>query len=762
MSRLEPLFEFLFKYRPSLYSQGEIALLTPRLWIWLAAAVFLLLLPFVWRYRLVGGRVTRRDRWLLASLRLLALGVLFLCLLQPALQLSRVVAQESFVGLVVDDSQSMRIRDEGASSRGEELLTTLATGPQGFVDSLQESFKVRYFGFGRASSRLASPSELTFADTESRIGGALEQAATELSDTPLAGLVLLSDGVDTASEELSEALLLLRAAEVPVYTVGYGVERYEKDIELTQVVAPRTVLKGSSVEIELTLQQRGFSGRSAVLEVEDEGRIVNRREVRFPASGEAVKTEVGFTASEAGARLFRFRVVPEAQELIAENNERFALIEVEDSVKKVLYFEGEPRWEVKFMLRALQDDENVQLVLLQQTATNKFLRLDVDEPGELQDGFPKTREELFRYDGLVLGSVEASAFTYDQMKMIHDFVAQRGGGFLMIGGRRSFSEGGYQGTPVADVLPVRLGAPAGGEGDGEPFIVHANLSPYGRTHPALQLASDPETSQDLWASLPEVTVFNTITRLKPGATTLLEGEGWGGQTQVLLAHQRFGRGRALALTPHDTWKWQMQMPLEDKSHELFWQQLHRWLVSYVPSQVEVTTDKDRAAPGAPVVVEATVRDDRYLEVNSAQVQAEIRLPGGDVDYLPLEWTVERDGVFRGELWPTEDGFYQIEVTAEADGKTLGTAETTFEVAAPTDEYFGAEKRKAFLENLAQETGGRSYRPSELSRLAEDLSYSRDGATVLEFRDLWDMPALFLLLTLLLSSEWFYRRLRGLP
>jgi len=120
---------------------------------------------------------------------------------------------------------------------------------------------------------------------------------------------------------------------------------------------------------------------------------------------------VRFTASEAGARLFRFRVPPQAGEQVAQNNARDALIEVQDRREKVLYFEGEPRPEAKFVRHAVEDDKNLQIVILQRTAENKYLRLDVASPDELLGGFPKTREELFAYRGIILGSVEAATFT---------------------------------------------------------------------------------------------------------------------------------------------------------------------------------------------------------------------------------------------------------------------------------------------------------------------------------------------------------------
>ena len=188
--------------------------------------------------------------------------------------------------------------------------------------------------------------------------------------------------------------------------------------------------------------------------MEDGGKIVGSQEVKLPTDGEPAAVRVRFTASEAGPRVFKFKISPRPGEIVTQNNQREALIEVIDRREKLLYFEGEPRPEMKFIRRAVVDDKNLLVTTLQRTADNKCMRLDVDGPEELAGGFPKTRDELFSYRGIILGSIEAGAFTGDQLRMIGEFVERRGGGLLMLGGSRSFSEGGYAGTPVADALPV--------------------------------------------------------------------------------------------------------------------------------------------------------------------------------------------------------------------------------------------------------------------------------------------------------------------
>jgi len=395
----------------------------------------------------------------------------------------------------------------------------------------------------------------------------------------------------------------------------------------------------------------------------------------------------------------------------------------------------------------------------------------VDDAEELASGFPKTREELFRYRAIVLGSIEASHFTHDQLRMIADFVSQRGGGLLALGGRLSFSEGGYAGTPVDEVLPVVL-EPFESSPETETEEVSApgffgNLvvrpTPFGTTHPVTQFGSDPESSAERFQTLPPLSTLNDVRSVKPGATTLLEGSGDGISDQPVLVFQRYGRGKAIALTVNDSWQWQMHhdMPLEDLTHELFWRRLLRWLVSYVPDQVAITTDKSRYAPGESVVLTAEVDDDRFLKVNNARVQATVKTPSGDPIEIPMEWTVDKDGEYRASFLPTEKGIYEVAVEAERDGAVLGMATSYVEIEDLDEEYFQAEMRAPLLDRIAKETGGGFYRPETVSRLPEDMSYTEGGTTVRERRDLWDMPAVFLLMIGLVSAEWSYRKFRGL-
>src|SRR5262249_30866611 len=175
-----------------------------------------------------------------------------------------------------------------------------------------------------------------------RLGQALDRARDELAGLPLAGLVMVSDGADTSDAAIDETLASLKARSIPVFTVGVGQERFAHDIQVTRVETPRSVLKGTQL-VDVVLSQTGYGGQTIPLSVEDDGRIVNTQEVTLPPDGESATVKVRFTASEAGARLFKFKVPTQPGEQVTQNNARDALIQVNDRRQQHLYLEREQR-----------------------------------------------------------------------------------------------------------------------------------------------------------------------------------------------------------------------------------------------------------------------------------------------------------------------------------------------------------------------------------------------------------------------------------
>jgi uncharacterized membrane protein len=714
-------------------------------------------------YRTVRTKGRLRDRVVLTALRMAALALVLFCLLRPTLVVRAAVPQQNVVAVLLDDSRSMQIPDWKGQARGEFIRQEFGAADRPLLKSLSDRFLVRTFRFSSTAGRLNSVNDLKFAGSQTRLGNALQGARDELAGLPVAGVVLVSDGADTSEASLADALLGMKAEKLPVFTVGVGSPALPRDIQIDRVSTPRTVLKNASLLVDVVVTQTGYAGKTVSVDVEDEGRIVGSQQVTFPADGSPATARVRATASEAGPRTFKFKVTPQPDEVVAQNNVRDALIDVRDNREKILYFEGEPRFEMKFLRRAVADDKNLQVVALQRTADNKFLRIEVDNPDELLGGFPKTREELFAYRGLIIGSVEAGAFTGDQLQMIADFVDRRGGGLLMLGGARSFGEGGYGGTPVADALPLTIDPKTRASEPGELARLKVAPTRAGESHASTQIAQSEAASLARWRDLPQVTSVNAPLEPKAGATVLLTGTDERGRSQPVLTWQQYGRGKAVALTLQDTWQWQMHasISLEDQTHENYWRQMLRWLVDGVPGVVDVHAASDRVEPGEAVTLEATVVDPTYVELNDAKVLAHIVRPGGAAIDVPLQWTGERNGQYRGTFVSTEAGSYEVSVDASRNAKVLGSGKIYVRAGASDAEYFDPTMHEGPLRRIAEETGGRFYTPDTVAGIAEDVRYAGRGVTSVEERELWNMPIILVALMGLVCAEWGYRRAVGL-
>jgi uncharacterized membrane protein len=758
----EQLFRFLFKYPKVVFEQGDLTWAVSRPLLLAVALAIAISIAALLTYQRVGTISRRRDRAVLIGLRLGVLALLIFCLVRPTLILKAAVPQQNFLGILVDDSRSMAIADRDGAPRSAFVQQQLARPESALATALSQKFVLRFFRFSTSADRTDTPAALTYDGTATHLGQALDRARDELAGLPLAGLVMVTDGADTSDAAIDESLAGLKARSIPVFTVGVGRDRFAKDIQITRVETPRSALKGTSLVVDVNISQTGYSGQTVPLNVEDDGRIVSTQEVTLPDNGESAMVKVRFTASEAGARLFRFSVPVQPDEQVTQNNARDSLIEVSDRHEKVLYVEGEPRFEMKFMHAAVKDDENLDIAILQRTAENKYYREGLTSQDELATGFPKTREELFAYRSIILGSIEAAAFTPEQLRMLADFVSKRGGGLLMLGGRRSFAEGGWGGTPLAEALPVVLDT-RGGRPATEYFSwVAARPTRAGAVYPVTQVAEGGKSTTK-WEDLPPVSAVNPIRAVKPGATVLLSGTDNRKQEQVVLASQRYGRGKALAMPIQDSFLWYMnpKLPVNDKTHSIFWRRLVRWLVDGVPGQVNVTTTQDRVEPGEAIKLAAEVLDTAYVEVNDSHVVAKVKAPSGKATEVPLEWIVEHDGDYRGSFVPDEPGLYEVQVTATRNGKDLGSSMTHVRVSAGDNEYFDAAMRAPLLKRIAEETGGRFFTEANAASLPEAISYSGRGVTVVETRELWDMPAVLLLLIGLAGAEWAFRRTRGL-
>ena len=280
------MFEFLFKYPLTVFSKGNVIFVSP--WpLWLLAVSILACAAFLgwWLWRQRAQMSPGIAGWRPAAVWLLqaAIAALLLVMLwHPAISVATLKPQQNIVAVVVDDSRSMSISEDG-KTRLERARSALSGG---LVSELEKKFQVRLYRFGQALERVQKVDQIAGAAESTRIGDALKQVAAEATSLPIGAMVLVSDGADNSGGIDLETIAELKRHKIPVHTVGIGRDRIERDIEITDATAPARTLAGSRVNVQVTLRQRGYESRKARLVISESGKTLASQEVTLRGQGQ--------------------------------------------------------------------------------------------------------------------------------------------------------------------------------------------------------------------------------------------------------------------------------------------------------------------------------------------------------------------------------------------------------------------------------------------------------------------------------------------
>jgi uncharacterized membrane protein len=768
------MFQFLFKYPSPVFTKGRLVLLgswpawlLPVFIVVVAGALALLI-----RRRLQDAAPNLKSwrAWVIWGLQSALVALILFLLWEPAMSVSELSSQQNIIAVVVDDSRSMAIADSDGKTREAAALAALEGG---ILAGLRKRFQTRIYKLGSRLASVDAPNmdpvgvdavdKITPAEPATHIGEGLKQLTQETSDLPVGAILLLSDGSENAAAAGSgislDALQALRNRRLPVHTAGFGAESLAHDLEIEDVSVAARATANARVAMTITLMQRGYAGQKATLTVRDGEKTLAQREIELAGNGRLQTEELFFPVGAAGAKRLTFAVEPLAGEENLANNSVTRPLLVSDAKRRILYVEGEPRWEYKFIRRAEDDDPTVQVVSMLRTSENKIYRQGISDPNELAEGFPARPEDLFGYSGIIIGSVAADYFTPLQQELLREYVDRRGGGILFLGGREALSDGGWAASSLNDLLPTFL-PPGNHNFRRNPATVE--LTSAGVESPITRLLDDKEKNAERWQKFTYLADYEDAGSPKPGAMVLAEMHA-GYRSLPLLVTQNYGRGRTAILATGGTWRWQMSEALGDPSHDLFWQQLLRWLVSESPGPVTAAMPARLLMDEGRVQLTAQVRDRDFQPAADAHVAAHIVGPAGEDAMVEMTPSEETPGLYRAEWTAEKPGAYLAEVTAESAGATpqaLGSDVLTFQREDGVAENFHTEQNRGLLEQLASETGGRYWKPSELKDLPRDISYSEAGISVRSTKELWDMPIIFLLLLGLPIAEWLLRRKWG--
>ncbi|MDA1076167.1 MAG: hypothetical protein O3A63_15620 [Proteobacteria bacterium] len=738
-------FEILFSYPLEVWRDGELlfANVTDPGW-WIAACMILTLLTFA---SVLFGSRTRSlslgKRLIIASAQtMVVLGVIGL-LSNPVLKTTTMQPGVNTVAVMLDTSASMELTDAAEQQTRLESARDLIDSQ--LRPSLSAVAQTEMFEFARVPVRPNS-SEPTSADADkTHLISSIRSVIDGLQGTPLAAVVVISDGAD--NEHGGRDIADLRARGIPVHTIGIGALHLEGETQLTDVKLPAEAPPNS--QVVATVAIRHSSPGPAVLRVREGNRLLAMQPLDLPADRATVRTEIAFDSGSGGIRELNFELSAPEGDILEQNNHVERLLTVTQRRRSVLYLEGEPRWEYKFLQRALQIDDVIDLSLWLRTTDRKTYRQGPETATEFVDGFPASLAALFAFDLIILGSLPATSLTDAQHGWLEQFVADRGGSLLMLAGRNALDDGGWDASPLAHALPVTLDrerAPTYQVAEGV-----AVPTRNGRSSPITQF--DVGEGHGGWPTLPPLADVQRLGDLKPAASVLLEHIGSTG-TQPLLVTQPYGLGTTAILATSTTWRWQMRTPEDDPRHAQFWRQLIRALAVQAPQPRTLALTEQEGD----IVLRAFGRDEQYRPISGLNATALLTRPDRTQSQITLT-PGSIPGQLGARVTPGDPGVYRLDVTMEGAG-SIETITRFIRTGVANQEYFEPTQNQALLQRLSEATGGSYWQPAQVAEIANAITYRSSGIRSTTHLPLWSAPVFFLLLLVLKAADWSLRRWWG--
>ena len=729
----------------------------------------------------------------LIGLRAVALTLVLFLLLGPALVAQRLEPGTHFVPVLFDDSRSMTVPEYDGQARAERFVQVYQGSD--FERVLTQSHQVARFRFGSTTARVNEVGDLAFDQGRTDIVGAVRGVLKQMSGAAVSAVVVFSDGVQQSAVSVPITDL---SSDVPVFTVGLGRDDFWRDLALADVSVSR--VRSDEVAVTARVVAEGLGGEDVVVDVLDGKRVVASSPLSIVGPEEENYVRLNFDPQRDGWVSHRVRVRladttnVATKDRIAENNARDILVDNRERVFRILYFSGRPNWEGKFLRRAL--DGAPQLVLsslvrisgaerkfvfrgrdatmanplfegFDDQALNAprydeavFIRIGVSE-SELAGGYPSDVSELFRYHVVIWGDIERDFFSLAQLNLTREFVSKRGGSFLMLGGPRAYSEGGWAHSTIEPMLPVVLG-PAG---DYDDVAFRAKPTIEGVLSGVWSLSEDAEVNAGQWANLSALYGINAFASVRAGATVMatVDAESEAVDGQPLFAWQRYGEGLSAALGTGETWQWQMMQNVEDAAHERFWRQLARLLAMRVPEPVTMIDSGEDVVVGDVRDLKFVVRDSLFEPREGLSVDVQVEIPNGGTVRLPISESIAEVGAYSATFEATEAGLHRVRLTArDSDGADVGQLDAAVLARPDHLEFLSARYNPDFLKRLSAHTGGKFIELDALDELAEQIPYTDQAHARLDRFPLWHFPPFYILLVLLLCVEWYLRRKRGEP
>ncbi|MEW6355358.1 MAG: hypothetical protein AB1696_03455 [Planctomycetota bacterium] len=711
-----------------------------------------------------AGRLAPVQRVALALLRGMGIVAIAMILLKPMRPVpEEKTGEKPILSVLLDTSRSMNVEDMDGKSRlsvEKKLIYCAKT----LFDDLSRDYDIEFCEFSDKAASLTADEfqSIKRADGDrTDLAGSLLNLVNRGEDgrTELAGVLILSDGHDNSGGDVDHAARRARSMDVPLWTCCIGTEGEARDVSIVSRSRQNFVFVNQKSLIEADVLQQGYDRAAVKVRLlHENGGIAGEEWVEFKGQS---KHTVSFPIVERKPGVAKYTLVtdPLDGEATVENNHRTVFLSVLAEKIKVLFLDGEPYWDSKFLAQSLRQDPNVALTSVFRVAQSKVFAIAEDERGDStipsrQVALPRSRDDLFAYDIVILGKRIDSMVDDDYADLLKAFLTEKGGVLIFARGR-----------PNLDGLPgLEKLSPIAWSGEGVRDVA-VEVTAEGRSNPSLAL-SPGEPTEVVLRKLPPMLYAEMPGKQKLLAVTLAKArgrQGVGRDDAPLVVFQRYGKGKTLGVSAAGLWRWAFlpdRLKEYDTVYARFWGQMLRWLMAetdFAPgSDMAFQTSAMSYSMGDEVTFYVRTRSPGQ---DAAEPRVEVREPNGKTQAIALYSDPDLPGAYTGSYFPRQQGEH-VGVLKQIGSKEDLT--TRFTVYADALEDLRCAAKPAVMKRLAELSGGATIPPDQLDSL-RGLLQAREGERQkdVQLAEIWDRNPVFWMIAALFGIEWFLRRRGGL-
>ena len=693
----------------------------------------------------------------MAALRVFFLALLTWCLLLPGRRETQTLKNKPRFVVLLDTSKSMLMTAPKQTTNRWAVVKQALQQP--WVAALAANCDLDCYAFATDVGRKLSVEEarqLTPDGTATLLRDALKKTVGRYAGVDVAGGLLLSDGLDTR-EVFSDWAAETRP--FPIHTLVLEPEAVweeEPDVRIDSVNTPRRVTVGWQTELKAIVSGQGTQGQAIPVQLFKDDVLQGEVQTQIPAGGGSREVVFHLEHPMSGIKTYRVYVPPFPKETRTNDNEMAVSVQVVDAKNRLLYVEGPPRWESKYLTRVLRSSKQITPVIFLRGAQGRFMTFGVQ--GIMAPDMQEAQLALFKM--VIVGNLDAEELTEERARNLVRFV-DTGGSLVLLGGSKAWSENGFARTSLRKLLPAKQ---YGGKAMAGEFTML--LTDMGRAHPAF--AGEPA----LWAQMPPVlSVFPNV-QPSPGARVLVAAKA-PTATHPLILSQQYGQGKVVAIFTDSLWKWQLSPDaIKNSPYQRFWDQLISWLSPKeekgAEKELEAFVDREQLFVGEELEISARWLGTAPLPAD-APVGAEITGP----DKRMLRYAMSRQGtqtsegktlpLFTCKFKAEQAGLFTVAAAGEIGGKRALSDPVSFAVKPFTPESVPRPANQQILQNISRNSSGQFFASVDaLNQHLSTLNVKRLEQEISRYDSLWQRGILLTCLILVLTAEWIFRKMKFMP